>query len=79
MAVKTITIDMEAYELLAQKKGKGESFSKVIKRLVQQRGGSAETLLARLKELSLDDEALKGVEQAVASRDADYGSAILVE
>ena len=32
MAVKTITIDMDAYELLSQQKREKESFSDVIKR-----------------------------------------------
>jgi len=79
MAVKTITIDMEAYSLLAGKKGKGESFSQVIKRLVRQNGGSAASLRSSLKEICLDEDALSGVERAVTDREADYASAARVD
>lgn len=38
LGVKTLTITEEAYELLAREKRGKESFSEVIKRLVQERG-----------------------------------------
>jgi predicted CopG family antitoxin len=46
MAVKTITIDLEAYGLLARRKKTGESFSQVIKRTF---GG--EPTVASLREI----------------------------
>jgi len=67
MAVKTITIDMEAYGLLAQQKRESESFSKVIKRRLRPERTAA-GLLACLDEVVLDEDTLLHAEQIVASR-----------
>jgi predicted CopG family antitoxin len=67
MAVKTITIDMEAYELLATEKRRGESFSQVIKRRLRS-GCTAVDLLKELPMLALDEDTLKRVEKVVARR-----------
>lgn len=37
METKTIALDREAYDLLRQRKGKGESFSDAVKRLARRR------------------------------------------
>ncbi|OGV81509.1 MAG: hypothetical protein A3K19_26005 [Lentisphaerae bacterium RIFOXYB12_FULL_65_16] len=67
MAVKTITIDMEAYGLLAAQKRGNESFSRVIKRrLAPERTAAA--LLARLPELALADDTLDEIDRRVAAR-----------
>ena len=70
MAVKTITIDMEAYELLSRHKRGGLSFSEVIKKHFGPQptaGGFRERLRsARLSEATLD-----AVEQQVAARRKD--------
>ncbi|MCX7014232.1 MAG: antitoxin VapB family protein [Candidatus Sumerlaeota bacterium] len=67
MAVKTITIDMEAYELLAREKRPNESFSKVIKRRLRPECTASE-LLRHLSELALDEDALDRVEEVVRGR-----------
>ena len=67
MAVKTITIDMEAYELLARHKRGGLSFSQVIK----QHFGRQPTA-ARFRELlrsaRLSDATLDAVDRQIAAR-----------
>jgi predicted CopG family antitoxin len=67
MAVKTITIDMDAYDLLAAEKRGNESFSKVIKRRLG-RAHTAENLLAALPGCLLSDETLDRIEDEVRRR-----------
>jgi len=70
MAVKTITIDMEAYELLSRHKRDGLSFSEVIKKHFgpQPTAGRFRELVrsARLSEATLD-----AVDQQVSARRKD--------
>lgn len=67
MAVKTITIDMEAYRILDAEKREGESFSKVIKRKV---GGSttAADLLRNLDRIMLEPDTLDRLDEVVRAR-----------
>jgi predicted CopG family antitoxin len=68
MAVKTITIDMEAYEALASRKKPGQSFSQVIK----ERFGppkNARTLRQVLREVGgISARTLDSVESQIRSR-----------
>lgn len=61
MAVKTITIDIEAYELLSKQKLERESFSDVIKRTFRPRPTAGEFLDAIRKNLPSED-VLKRIE-----------------
>ncbi|MFC1706429.1 antitoxin VapB family protein [Planctomycetota bacterium] len=67
MAVKTITIDMEAYSLLAADKREGESFSKVIKRRLRPLCTAA-ALLAKLDQLRLSEDTLDRLDHLVEAR-----------
>ena len=75
MAVKTITIDMEAYERLSREKRAGESFSQVIKRVFKERRMTAGSFLRSLQSITLSDRTLERVEQIVKSREQDLVSA----
>ena len=71
MAVKTITIDMEAYEALAACKRPGESFSKVIKRTLKDDRYTASNLLKHLNDLSISDDTLDAIEDVITSRESE--------
>jgi predicted CopG family antitoxin len=67
MAVKTITIDMSAYELLSSEKRSDESFSKLIKRRLRPEH-TARNLLEALPNCLLSEEALANTEDVVRRR-----------
>lgn len=67
MAVKTITIDLEAYELLSRHKGDGQSFSQVIKAHFGPQPTAAR-FLARLQSCVVGADVLDAVERQVEAR-----------
>ena len=69
MAVKTITIDLEAYETLARRKGPGQSFSQVIK----EHFGTLRTgrdLAAALERADVSVEILDALDGLIEARQA---------
>ncbi len=79
MAVKTITIDMEAYEELSKRKKPGESFSHVIKRTFREERYSARNLLENLNRISFSIDTLNSIEEQVKRRKDDYPEVTCLE
>lgn len=67
MAVKTITIDLDAYDALARRKRPGQSFSDVIKERFTT-GGTGRDLLEAARHFTLDEGTLDLVEEEVRRR-----------
>ena len=67
MAVKTITIDLEAYEALSRLKRKGDSFSRVIKKHLA-RGRTGHDLGAALPGLHVGSDTLDRLDELIRSR-----------
>ena len=75
MAVKTITIDMEAYGLLASRKREGESFSQVIKAHFGPQP-TAGRFLARVRAIRMSPAALDSMERQVQARKQEPARAV---
>ncbi|HJW14865.1 MAG TPA: antitoxin VapB family protein [Thermoanaerobaculia bacterium] len=74
MAVKTITIDLEAYEALARHKRKGDSFSRVIKEHFGRRR-TGRDLASLLGKLRLAEDTLAAAERLARDRRRDRARA----
>ena len=68
MAVKTITIDMDAYDRLSRLKREGQSFSQVIKELAPPVGSTAGELLAALDGAEVSESTLDAIDEIVEDR-----------
>ncbi len=74
MAVKTITINLEAYEVLARHKRKGDSFSRVIKEHFGRRR-TGRDLAALVRQLRLAEDTLARAEKLARDRRHDRARA----
>jgi predicted CopG family antitoxin len=75
MAVKTITIDVEAYALLAARKRAGESFSQVIKAHFTPQP-TAKRFLDRVRALRAGADALDAMDALVRGRRREPARAV---
>jgi predicted CopG family antitoxin len=67
MAVKTITIDMEAYKRLKSHKMANESFSETIKRVVK-KPFDMKAWLKKMEKIQYSDSFVNAVEQVINDR-----------
>jgi predicted CopG family antitoxin len=67
MAVKTITIDLEAYEILSRHKNPGQSFSDVIKQRLG-KGMTGRDLHAFIRRARIGADTLDAIDSRIRSR-----------
>jgi len=67
MALKSISLDAEAYEVLAREKGHDQTFSEVIKAHFGRRTTGAD-LEAALADLRVSEETLNAIEEQIRAR-----------
>jgi len=70
MAVKTITIDMEAYNLLSRHKKEGQSFSQTIKAHFGEQP-TAGRLLQRVRGIKMSQEYIDDMRKIIRDRKLD--------
>ena len=75
MAVKTITIDMDAYTLLSRHKNEGQSFSQVIKAHFGPQP-TAGRFLANVRAIRVSAPALDAMERQVRARKLEPARAV---
>jgi len=75
MAVKTITIDLDAYELLARQKRAGQSFSQVIKAHFGPQP-TVERFRERLSSVHVSEPALAGMDRQIRARPLEPARAV---
>jgi len=78
MALKNITIDIEAYNLLAAEKMGEESFSMVIKRLLRP-VHTASNLLQNLDRVMVSDSTLDKTEEIINARKESFVNSPVIE
>jgi predicted CopG family antitoxin len=77
MSVKTITIDLEAYELLSRHKREGQSFSQVIKAHFGPQPTVAR-FRERFRSVRLADDTLAAIEKLVKRRKREPARAAIL-
>jgi predicted CopG family antitoxin len=75
MAVKTITIDLEAYDVLSRHKEPGQSFSQVIKEHFARRP-TGRDLLEVLGRVTLSEPTLDAIDAVIEERQRDVARPI---
>lgn len=78
MAVKTITLDIEAYELLRARKRGTQSFSQVVKEHFKPRHTVGGLRRALDHDVALDTETLDAIDEQIRRRSLDVADGVVL-